>query len=289
MRRLALVGLSFLLAACGSAAATPSPSGSPAPSGSPSPSAPPVVEGLVLRAWVTQALPPPATFSWGSSVVIADGKVISPGAQILIYPGPLMPTLNERSITPVGVSRVLEAALAAGLLAGPTDLTGGVQPGAMTAHILFVINGQEREVIGDPGKQIVCIQAPCTAPPGTPEAFAGYWAQLADVSSLAQGELGGDQPYVPTRVAVLITDPAPAEDGLEPALAQWPLSQPLREFGVATGTGDDRCGVVEGAELPAFLTAAGQANQLSQWTDGTTGGRMLVVRPMLPGEPDPCG
>jgi hypothetical protein len=46
--------------------------------------------------------------------------------------------------------------------------------------------------------------------------------------------------------------------------------------------------VVEGAELPPFLAAAGQANQLTRWTDGTTGDRVLIVRPLLPGEPAPC-
>jgi hypothetical protein len=199
-----------------------------------------------------------------------------------------MPPLIERPITQVGISRVLEKAHAAGLLDGPADLTGGIAPGGVTGHILFVLGGREREVIGDPGKQIVCIQAPCDPPPGTPEAFGTYWANLTNVASLAgESELGPEQPYVPTRVAVLVTDP-PAEDpGLEPGLAQWPLTTPIREFGVLVGEGD-RCGIVEGAELGPFLAAAGQANQLTRWTDGTTGDRVLLVRPLLPGEPDPC-
>jgi hypothetical protein len=284
MRRLALAGLSIVLAACGSAA-SPSPGGSSSPD--PSVSAPPA-EGLILRTWTTQALPPPATFSMGSSLVIADGKVITPGAMILIYPGPLVPPLIERPITQDGISRILEAANAAGMLSGPEDLTGGIAPGGVTGHILFVLGGQEREVIGDPGKQIVCIQAPCTPPAGTPEAFGTFWALLSDVSTLAQGELGPEQPHIPSRVAVLITDPPADDPGLEPGIAQWPLTTPIREFGAETGTADDRCGIVGGAELPAFLAAAGQANQLTRWTDGTTGGRVLVVRPLLPGEPDPC-
>ena len=51
-----------------------------------------------------------------------------------------------------------------------------------------------------------------------------------------------------------------------------------------TGNGDDRCGVVEGEDLTPFLAAVDKANQLTRWTDGTTGDRALVVRP-LPGEP----
>lgn len=286
MRRLSLAGVSILLAACASGAGSPSPSGSSAPSGEPSGS--PIADGLILRAWTTQAPPPPAQFQMGSSLVIADGTVIVPGPMILSYPGPLLPGLVERPITQTGISRVLEAANAAGLLSGPEDLTGGIPPGGITGHILFVLGGREREVVGDPGKQIVCIRAPCVPPAGTPEAFGTYWAQLSDVSTLAQGEVGPEQPYLPARVAVLITDP-PSEDGLEPGLAQWPLRQPMREFGVETGNAGDRCGIVEGSELPAFIAAASKANQLTQWTDGTTGGRVLVLRPLLPGEPDPCG
>ena len=287
MRRLALAGMSIVLAACGAAApsAPPAGSGSPAPSSPPSPA---IVEGLVLRAWTTQALPPPAQFRTGASLAIADGKVITPGAMILIYPGPLVPPLIERSITPIGISRVLEAAQAAGLLGGPEDLTGGIAPGGITAHILFVLDGREREVIGDSGKQIMCIQAPCIGAPGTPEGFASYWALLSDVASIAQGELGREQPYVPDRVAVLITDPPADEPGLEPGLAQWPLTTPLREFGTETGVAADRCGIVEGSDVAPFLAAAGAANQLTRWTDGTTGDRLLVVRPLLPGEPNPC-
>jgi hypothetical protein len=146
MRRLAVLGAVFLLAACGATAASPRPSASGAPSATPdssspvaSPSTSPsgVVPGLVFRAWSTQALPPAATFTWGSTALIADGKLYTPGAMILIYPGPLLPAVNVRSITPTGVSRIFEAAQAAGLLAGPTDLTGGIAPSGMTAHVLF--------------------------------------------------------------------------------------------------------------------------------------------------------
>src|SRR5205085_2168019 len=123
------------------------------------------------------------------------------------------------------------------------------------------------------------------APKGTPEAFGSFWAQVTDIGSMAAGQVGPEHPYVPTRLAVLVTDPAPGGD-LPPGLARWPLSTPIREFGALVGA-TDRCGVVEGPELPALLAAVEQANVLSQWTDGTTGGRILVVRPVLPGEAAP--
>ena len=291
MHRLAALSaatLVIVLAACSGAAA---PSGSPRPTGSPTASPAPsgVVQGTVFRAWTTQALPPAATFSWGSTAVISDGQLIVSGPIPMIYPGPLMPNLIQRSITPAGVDRIFETAHAAGLLAGPTDLTGGIAPGGMTAHLLFLLDGQEREVLGDPNKVMMCITAPCVPPAGSPEAFGQFWAQVSDVAGIAGDELGPEQRYQPTRLAILVTDPPKDDSGLKPGLAQWPLATPLREFGTAFGGATDRCGVVEGADLALLMPAAQEANALTQWTDGTTGGRMLVLRPLVPGEPDPCG
>jgi hypothetical protein len=291
MRRLAALSaasLVLVVAACSGAA---SPSKSPGPPASRTSSSDPsgVVQGTVFRAWTTQALPPAATFSWGSTAVISDGQLIVSGPIPMIYPGPLMPNLSERSITPAGIDRIFEAAHAAGLLAGPTDLTGGIASGGMTAHLLFLLDGQEREVVGDPNKVMMCIAAPCVPPPGSPEAFGQFWSQVNDVAGLAVGELGPERRYEPTRLAVLVTDPPTDDSGLKPGLARWPLTTPLREFGTGFGTGTDRCGVVEGADLALLLPAVQAANALTQWTDGTTGGRVLVVRPLVQGEADPCG
>ena len=91
----------------------------------------------------------------------------------------------------------------------------------MTAHILFVIDGQEREVVGDPTKQTVHHGA-VRRSPGTPEAFGTFWAMLSDVSSLAGGEVGAEQPYVPTRLAVLVTEPQAGDGGIEPGSPSGP-------------------------------------------------------------------
>jgi len=44
-----------------------------------------------------------------------DGRVITQGAQIEIYPGPALPSLVVTSITPSGIQSILQDALAAGL------------------------------------------------------------------------------------------------------------------------------------------------------------------------------
>jgi hypothetical protein len=279
MRRFVLLALvAGLAAGCGSSAGT-SPTG---PAG-----------GFAVRAWVTQAIPPVDAFpSAGPSLAINDGLLIVPGPVPAIYPGPLLPNLQQRPISDAGLATIHAAAAAAGLLDGPTDLTGGTLPGGQTAHLLFVIDGVEREVLGNPGKQIVCITTPCEAAPGSPEAFAGFWSRLTDVAGWLGAELGQETPWEPGRVAVLLTEPR-LDATIPPSFIPWPLDEPMDKFGTVfatpEGTPPVRCGVIEGDELAAALAAFRSANQLTRWTDAAGNEYGAVVRPLFPGEPDPCG
>ncbi len=249
--------------------------------------------GFALRAWTSQAVEPVAGFrAGGTSIAIDDGRLISHGPMMAIYPGPLLPNLQQRPISDAGIEALIAAARAAGMLDGPTDMTGGLAPGGISAHVLFVIDGIEREVVGDPSRQIVCITTPCEAAPGTPESFAGYWARISDPAGWLAGELGAETPFEPERLAILLT--APVEDAaLQQGIAAWPLETPMLEFGVdlagAAGDPPARCGVVEGADLAAALAAFRTANELTRWTDGTGDQLGIVARPLFPGEPDPCG
>ena len=274
MRRLALIGVSAILAAC-SAAGTPSASPDPSTGGA-SPSRPPVVAGVVFRAWTTQALPPAPTFTWGSAVVIADGQVVVPGLEPMIFPGPLLPGLIERSITPAGVSKVFEAAQAAGLLSGPTDLTGGIAPRGMTGHLLFVLDGRAREVVGDPGRQI-------SVHPGAMHRAVGNARGVRLV--LGAGERRGEpcgrpgrpeHPYAPVRLAVLITDPAPSSSDLAPGLAKWATVDPAPIIRDAVRGRDRplRCGRGSGAPgVPRGRPGRQRAQPVDRRDDGRAGAR----------------
>lgn len=277
MRRLATL-LSALIVAGGCAAGASAPSTSP-----------PTV-GFSLRAWVSQALPPVVSFrSAGPTFVVDHGRLIVHGPQIELYPGPLLPNLQQRTISQAGIDAIVAAARSAGLLDGPTDLTGGLRPGAQTAHLLFVTNGVEREVIGDPSRQIVCVTTPCVGPPGTPEAFGQFWATVSDLQSWLAAELGPETPYTPDRLAVLLTEP-PVDAMVRPHVARWPLAGPMKQFGVEwPGVSPARCGVIAGADLAATLAAFGAANELTHWTDDTGAELGVIARSLLPGEPDPCG
>lgn len=278
MRRLAsLVSLILLVAGCAAAAPTPSPTLSTS------------TVGFGLRAWITQALPPIGFLPLAApSVAIDQGRVIAYGPQIAIYPGPLLPNLQQRPISQAGIDAIVAAARAAGLLDGPTDLVGESLPGSQTAHLLFTINGVEREVLGDPTRQIVCITTPCVAPAGTPEAFGGFWAQIQDIPSWLGPELGQETPFATDRLAILLIEPVP-EPQVQPSIATWPLKVSQAQFGVEwPGSPPARCGVLEGADLATALTAFGTANQLTIWVDEADARFSVVARPLFAGEPDPC-
>lgn len=276
MRRVSTVSLAlFLLAGCASSGASPSP---PA--------------GFSLRAWVTQALEPVAGFGMGgSSLAISGGRVIVSGPIPAMFPGPILPNLQQRTISQNGIDAIVAAAKAAGLLEGPTDLTGAPLPGAPTGHLLFVIDGVEREIVGRTDSQIVCITTPCEAAPGTPEAFGGFWSLLSNLDAWMPGELGHQTPYDAERLAILLTEPK-LDATLPPTSAPWPLEGPLSKFGVVFSTPQGvppvRCGVVEGADLAAALLAFRNGNELTRWTDATGDERGVTVRVLVPGEPDPC-
>src|SRR3954468_18183607 len=53
--------------------------------------------------------------------VSADGRFVTPGPQILIYPGPALPNLRQRQVTDAGIATLRELAEAAGLDRRPPD------------------------------------------------------------------------------------------------------------------------------------------------------------------------
>jgi hypothetical protein len=270
--------ITLVLVGCGSAA------------GSASPTDPPT-EGFRLRVWSTQALPPAGAFATsGDDLGIADGRLIVHGPQIELFPGPLLPNIQSSPISAAGMAAIIDAARQTGLLDGPTDLTGGqMPPGSQTGHLLFVIGGVEREVLGDPTRQIVCITTPCDAAPGTPEAFGSFWARIHGIAEQLGGEVGAASPYVPAKLAVLLAKPEIDPDN-EPPIVMWPLETAMSQFGVPFfGSDVDRCGVIEGADLQTFMAALGRANELTHVTDGVDAIYRLVARPLFPGEPSPCG
>ena len=272
--------VAMLLAACAGSAPSPTPEPS-APAGA----------AFRLRLTTVQALPPSATFGWLPQLVIkADGRVLQAGAVPAIFPGPLVQPIFARQLSPAGWARIVAAARAAGLLSGAVDFTGGqMPPGSAATRLEIVADGRVYEMTGDPSRVIQCIQAPCVAPPGTPEAFAGFVQAVSDPASIAgPAELGPDVAYVPEGYAVIV-GAVPDDQGIPQPPMAWPLGG-FAAFGkpLADGSGG-RCGVITGQDAAALHASLNAARQTTAWRDPVDGSlHGLVVRVLLPGDGDLC-
>jgi hypothetical protein len=283
---LATLLATLVLAACGST--TPSPSSPPSPSPSPGPEL-----GFRLRATTVQALPPDATFTWTPMLLITDDLIaIQAGAIPLVFPGPLVTPLIGSQLTEEAWAEIAKQAGAAGLLSDETDFSGGgLAPGAAAARLQLVVDGRSYDLTGNPELARFCGGELCPAEPGTPEAFATFWSLLGNLPGWVPG-VGQGQPYVADAYAVLVGPPAD-DQGLNPRELAWPFAASVVEFGKPlSGDATRRCGVVRGDEAAAFAVALANADQLTRWHDPATPGdagiRGLIVRPLLPGDDDPC-
>jgi len=290
---LAPLALGLLIAACSSGApATPS-SSPPAPSsGLPTPTAGPA--GFVIRASLTQALPPRSTFGTLPLLVLTtDGRVLTQGAAIEIYPGPLVLPVVEHPISPKGVATLLQAARDAGILRQGADFTGGgLPPGAAAGRLQIVVDGVPYDLVGDTNAVGPCppSQACPSMVPGTPAAFARFWYQLLDLAGWLGPELGAERAHVAASYAIIVGPPPEPWQGATPLV--WPVTEPaLDAFGKPVrGELGTRCGTAAGDLAAALRPLFADATQLTPFvaTAAASATHGLTVRPLLPGDDDPC-
>ena len=254
-------------------APTDPPTAAPTPAATATPSADPT-QAVVKVEQVGGMLPPWETLRFYPSVALyADGKLITQGPQIEIYPGPALPNLQVVQLTEVGVQQVLDWAAEAGLT-GPDRQLG--------------------EIGFDAGATLVSV----TRPEGTHKTLvADMSASDAEVGAVAQFErilldpmpyladnIVGNQPYAFDRLRVISSeaDPAVVVDPELSSTLEWPLDVPLSKLGTSLSEpAEYRCGSIEGDELAALLPLLQQANELTMWeSEGT----LYTVRlhPLLP-------
>ena len=283
IRRVA-VGTALVVAvsSCGSAGSSPGDTG------------PDEVPGdVLLRATITQALPPESLFPWVPAVTItADRTVVTAGPVPAIFPGPLLPNLRGRSISEAGFERLVSGARTLGLLEGNGDFSpSDVMPGSQRGLVEVVVDGALRTITGDPNLVMHCVTAPCDPVPGTPEAFGVFWQALLDLPTILGDDLGQEFAYEPGAFALLIGVEPMDGGGIAPQVVGWPLDTALADIGLPVGDRLlPRCGTVRGEDAAILAAAFSRATQLTRWVD--RGGAeadavAIAVRPLLPGE-DVC-
>lgn len=231
-------------------------------------------------------------------LMTGDGRVIVPGAQADIYPGPALPAVLVRRLSEDGVQAVLGEVLASQQFEFSTEWTGASSVVADAADTVFTLHAVGREVV-------VRVYALGTLdasalPPGVTdserqahEALTALEQRLATLDRwLPAGAWVDDErrAYQPDALRLLVRNAdndQPDASGIQGTEVPWPISGDPAAFGQATSLDGYRCGVVTGADAEAWWAALQGANQLTRWVGG--GHRYEVTpRPLLPGEAEEC-
>jgi len=223
-------------------------------------------------------------------VVYADGRVIVQGPQIDIYPGPLMPNLQQRTLSADALARLVKLARDKDLLrtvhydfptiADATDTVLTINVDGMTYRVsAYALN-----------------EAAMDLPAGIADdaATKGRIALREFIDILtnlpASDYIDEEHPYVAKSIQVYAgrTGILPNGGGpLDQPAILWPLAD-LATAGVAVvdRAVDVRCQVITGDDLTTILPLLQGANALSAFISNGESFN-LIVRPLLPDE-DGC-
>jgi hypothetical protein len=217
--------------------------------------------------------------------LFGDGLTVATGAQIEIYPGPALPSLVATPIAEEGVQALIQAGLDAGLGkdAQHIDLGSMAISDMPTTVFTLVVDGQTHVTT------VYALGAVTEQPSGmgdgawaARQALEGFATAVGDLRSwLPAGSVGADTVYEPTAMRIFV-GPYTGDPQLTQAEIAWPLDTHLETIGQPTDL-NDRCAVLEGADLETVYPLAQQANTLTPWTSG--GERYAIgFRPLLPDE-----
>jgi len=210
--------------------------------------------------------------------VYGDGRVISPGPVIDIYPGPAVPNVQVQTITPAAVRTLVGLAITA-KVGTPFDF-GQPQVADGTSTRITVLTGAGEQVstvymLGlDDG--LTAAQRMARVP------LRNLVAKLEDLpGTVGADKVGQSSPYVPDVLAV-VDAPWVADPTLTEPEQAWP-GPALPGEKVGAPGGNLGCVTVSGAQLATVLDAATHANQLTPWLWDAMRYR-LQFRPLLPDE-----
>jgi hypothetical protein len=247
---------------------------------SPTPTAEPAATaGLVLRVESTGGLAGPSATTGRLPLVsvYADGRVISEGPMIEIYPAPALPNLQQHRIDPAAVQDLVNRALAAGV-ADTSDL--GSPPVADATSTRFTVVTASHTYVRE---AYALSETPAEAD-GLTEEQRSARKKLSDLVDTLTGTTadGDTTPYAPTAVAALATPWIDPQDGLAQPEMAWPgPALPGEPLG---GLPERTCATASGDQAQTLLTAAASANANTPWVAGDGSRWTVAFRPLLPDE-----
>ncbi|MBI4883945.1 MAG: hypothetical protein HY826_07820 [Actinobacteria bacterium] len=159
-------------------------------------------------------------------LISGDGRVFTPGVAPAIFPGPLLPSLFERTITNEGVANVAQLAEDAGLLAVPLDYSLPDDIGIADAPdtvVAISVNGK----LYEHRAYALGIDGSGGGGGGSTAARDNLYAFVTRVSDIAKvagvGNLGPERPFAPEqyRFQALAVDPTQFTDP-SPTIVDWP-------------------------------------------------------------------
>jgi hypothetical protein len=275
-----LLGAALLAAGC---AAQPGGGSSASPSSSTAAAEGELPDdgGLALQvSHVGGFLMPPTTVTQLPLVsVYADGRVITEGPVIAIYPGPALPNLQVATIPTERVEELVQLALDAGV---GEEFDYGMPPVADVPSTRFTVVTQE----GTETTEVYAL-AESTLPGGPADGLSEEQiAARGRMQDLLEQLTPADptESYEAEAVAAVATPWTDPDDGMtaeDPPVA-WPgpalPGEPLPD------SPDLTCVTADGAAAEAVLEAAADATALTPWTTDDGSRWSLTLRPLLPHE-----
>ena len=279
-RPAALLLVAAVATACVGTAGAAEPSATPAPD----------PDRIVFRVDQDGGFVPPGVVLGRLPVVTvyADGRVVTAGPQIEVYPGPLVPALQVRTLTPEALDRLVALARELDLLRDAHfdfPLIADATTTVLTVNVDGATYRYSAYALGEAGTD----EIPADDAGVDRAAVAGREALRSFIDALAalpDADFAGPWAvYEPQAMRVFAGPAGPRPDDL-PAqpVVDWPLGD-LGAAGSPVGDGSlgFRCQVLDGDDLATAGPVLAAANQLTVFASGGDEWS-LVVRPLLPGE-----
>ncbi|GAA3225935.1 hypothetical protein ACFO1B_32700 [Dactylosporangium siamense] len=240
---------------------------------------------LVLRVDVSGGLVPVAmtVTEVPTLSIYGDGRVVTNGPMIEIFPGPALPNVQVQGIlAPSDITKLARMALDAGV-GQATDFGMPNVADAPTTHIMVrTVAGTQASDIPALGIGEDSLSAPHRAARQRMQRLVEALTDLE--STLGKGTVSESRPFVAKGVAAVAVPWAEmgGDQGVPPqAPVAWP-GPALPGEAVADRPGV-HCAGATGEESSRILAAAGKANSRTPWTSAGSSWQ-VTFRPFLPDE-----